>query len=156
VPSASSLGIVKKYFFTYDDEPSHLLKIFINVYQMWDPVMLKDINTSGGSLRSAGLHAYHHRHFVPSAKNLGQRRIAFTMVVVVNIDTRMVGMVVDGASDVITLRPEQLRSVPEFSSTIGCEHLLAIGSRQDCMLILIDIKKLMSSADLGLVSSRVH
>jgi len=77
---------------------------------------------------------------------------SFTVVIVLNIGTRVVGMVVDGVSDVITLSPEQLRPVPELSSAIGSDHLLAIGSLEDRMLILIDIEKLMSSADLGLVS----
>ena len=79
---------------------------------------------------------------------------SFTVVIILNIGTRVVGMVVDGVSDVITLNPEQLRPVPEFSSTIGTDHLLAIGSLENRMLILIDIEKLMSSADLGLVSTK--
>ena len=78
---------------------------------------------------------------------------SFTVVIVLNIGTRVVGMVVDGVSDVITLSPEQLRPVPELSSAIGSDHLLAIGSLENRMLILIDIEKLMSSADLGLVPS---
>jgi len=77
-------------------------------------------------------------------------------VIILNIGTRVVGMVVDGVSDVITLTPEQLRPVPDFSSTIGTDHLLAIGSLEDRMLILIDIEKLMSSADLGLFSTLLH
>lgn len=81
---------------------------------------------------------------------------SFTVVIVLNIGTRVVGMVVDGVSDVITLSPQQLRPVPEFSSAIGSDHLLAIGSLEDRMLILIDIDKLMSSADLGLFSTLVH
>jgi len=81
---------------------------------------------------------------------------SFTVVIILNIGTRVVGMVVDGVSDVITLNPEQLRPVPEFSSAIGSDHLLAIGSLEDRMLILIDIEKLMSSADLGLFSTLVH
>ncbi len=80
----------------------------------------------------------------------------FTVVIVLNIGTQVVGMVVDGVSDVITLTPEQLRPVPEFSSTIGSDHLLAIGSVEDRMLILLDIEKLMASADMGLVSNLSH
>ena len=76
----------------------------------------------------------------------------FTVVIVLNIGKQVVGMVVDGVSDVITLTPEQLRPVPEFSSTIGSDHLLAIGSVQDRMLILLDIEKLMTSAEMGLVA----
>ena len=39
---------------------------------------------------------------------------SFTVVIVLNIAGRVVGMVVDAVSDVITLTPEQLRPVPEF------------------------------------------
>ena len=80
----------------------------------------------------------------------------FTVVIVLNIGKQVVGMVVDGVSDVITLTPEQLRPVPEFSSTIGSDHLLAIGSLENRMLILLDIEKLMTSAEMGLVKDIVH
>ena len=78
----------------------------------------------------------------------------FTVVIVLNIGTQVVGMVVDGVSDVITLTPEQLRPVPEFSSAIGSDHLLAIGSVGDRMLILLDIEKLMTSAEMGLIAQK--
>lgn len=80
----------------------------------------------------------------------------FTVVIVLNIGHQIVGMVVDGVSDVITLTPAQLRPVPQISSSIGSDHLLAIGSIQDRMLILLDIEKLMSSAEMGLISTSVH
>jgi purine-binding chemotaxis protein CheW len=76
----------------------------------------------------------------------------FTVVIVLNIGTQVVGMVVDGVSDVITLTPDQLRPAPAFSSTIESDHVLAIGSVQDRMLILLDIANLMTSADMGLVA----
>ena len=75
----------------------------------------------------------------------------FTVVVVLNIGKLIVGIVVDGVSDVITLMPSQLRPVREFSSGIGNECLLAIGALDDRMLILLDIEKLMTSAAMGLV-----
>jgi purine-binding chemotaxis protein CheW len=81
---------------------------------------------------------------------------SFTVVIVLNIGSRVVGMVVDGVSDVITLEPAQMREVPEFTSSIGSDHLLAIGSLEDRMLILLDIEKLMTSADMGLVSSSLQ
>jgi purine-binding chemotaxis protein CheW len=74
----------------------------------------------------------------------------FTVVIVLNIGQRVMGMVVDAVSDVITLSPEQLRPVPELSAGMGSEHLLAIGAVDDRMLILVDIEKLMSGAEIGL------
>lgn len=80
----------------------------------------------------------------------------FTVVIVLNIGKQVIGMVVDGVSDVITLTPVQLRPVPELNSAIAGDHLLAIGSLEDRMLILLDIEKLMGSADMGLISERSH
>ena len=81
---------------------------------------------------------------------------SFTVVIVLNIGKRVVGMVVDAVSDVITLTPDQLRPVPEFNSTIDGDHLLAIGAVDQRMLILVDIEKLMSSSEMGLIESTLH
>jgi purine-binding chemotaxis protein CheW len=77
---------------------------------------------------------------------------SFTVVIVINIGARVVGMVVDGVSDVLTLTPEQLRPVPELSSAVSSDHLLAIASVGERMLVLLDIEKLMTSAEMGLVA----
>ena len=77
----------------------------------------------------------------------------FTVVIVLNIGSRVVGMVVDAVSDVITLKPDQLRPVPEFNSTIASDHILAIGAVENRMLILVDIEKLMTSSEMGLIES---
>jgi purine-binding chemotaxis protein CheW len=77
----------------------------------------------------------------------------FTVVIVLNIGSRVVGIVVDAVSDVITLSSEQLRPVPEFSSTIASDHVLAIGAIEERMLILIDIDKLMTSEEMGLIAT---
>jgi purine-binding chemotaxis protein CheW len=81
---------------------------------------------------------------------------SFTVVIVLNVANRIVGMVVDSVSDVITLTPDQLRPVPEFSSAIESEHLLAIGAVAERMLILVDIEKLMKGADMALMDAAVH
>ena len=80
----------------------------------------------------------------------------FTVVIVLNIGSRVVGIVVDAVSDVITLTPAQLRPVPEFNSTIASGHSLAIGAVEDRMLILVDIEKLMTSAEMGLVEQSLQ
>ena len=73
-----------------------------------------------------------------------------------SIGRKTVGMVVDGVSDVVALTPEQMRPVPEFSSSIGSEHLLAIGSLANRMLILPDIDKRMASPAMGLVPTSIQ
>lgn len=81
---------------------------------------------------------------------------AFTVVIVLNIAAQVVGMVVDAVSDVITLTPGQLRPVPAFGAAVASDHILAIGAVENRMLILIDIEKLMGSADIGLLAATGH
>jgi purine-binding chemotaxis protein CheW len=79
----------------------------------------------------------------------------FTVVVILSIASRMVGIVVDSVSDVITLDPAQLKAVPQTGSSLDAGHLLGMGTVQDRMLILLDIEKLMSGPDLGRVTTVV-
>lgn len=80
---------------------------------------------------------------------------SFTVVIVLNIGKQVVGMVVDAVSDVITLAPEQLRPVPEFSGAIDAGSVLAIGSIAERMLILLDIEKVMGAIDTESVPDSV-
>ena len=65
---------------------------------------------------------------------------------------RIVGIVVDSVSDVMQLTPDDLRAAPEVESMIGSDAVLGLRSLGDRMLILLDIEKLMSGEDMGLVS----
>ena len=77
---------------------------------------------------------------------------ALTVMIVLNVADRVVGMVVDSVSDVIRLEGEQIRAVPEIGATIDRQFLTGIGTLDTRMLILLDIERLMSSAEMGLVA----
>ena len=81
---------------------------------------------------------------------------AFTVVIILNIAGRVVGMVVDSVSDVITLAPDQLRAAPEFSSSLATRYLLGLGTVGERMLILMDIEKLMTSPDMALLDNKLQ
>ena len=74
-----------------------------------------------------------------------------TVVIILNVAKRVVGMVVDGVSDVITLSNEQIKLAPEFSSAFDTDYLTGLGTVEDRMLILVDIEKLMTSRDMELM-----
>jgi len=75
----------------------------------------------------------------------------FTVVIILNIGGRVVGMVVDSVSDVITLTQEQIKPAPEMGTTFDSDYLIGLGTLEQRMLILVDIDKLMSSAEMGLI-----
>jgi purine-binding chemotaxis protein CheW len=74
-----------------------------------------------------------------------------TVVVILNFHGRIVGMVVDSVSDVTTLSPDQIRPAPAMTSSLDEEYLIGLGALDERMLILIDIEKLMTSDEMGLV-----
>lgn len=76
-----------------------------------------------------------------------------TVVIILNVGRRVIGMVVDGVSDVITLTADQTKPAPEFGSTIDTKYVKGIGAVDDRMLILVDIEKLMTSSDMELVGA---
>jgi purine-binding chemotaxis protein CheW len=75
----------------------------------------------------------------------------FTVVIILHIGGRIMGMVVDSVSDVITLTHEQLKPAPQMGSVIEDDYLLGLGTIEERMLILLDIDKLMSSTEMGLI-----
>jgi purine-binding chemotaxis protein CheW len=76
-----------------------------------------------------------------------------TVVIVLNFGQRVVGIVVDGVSDVLSLTAEQIRPAPEFAVTLATEYLTGLGSLGERMLILVDIEKLLSSEEMSLVDN---
>lgn len=84
--------------------------------------------------------------------NLGEPTYdQLTVVIILNIGTRVVGMVVDSVSDVMTLLPAQVRPAPEMNTTFNDDFLIGLGTLEERMLILVDIEKLMSSPEMGLM-----
>jgi purine-binding chemotaxis protein CheW len=75
---------------------------------------------------------------------------SFTVVIILNLRSRIVGIVVDSVSDVMELPPESLKAAPDVESVIGNDAVLGLGSLGDRMLILLDIEKLMSGDDMEL------
>jgi len=74
-----------------------------------------------------------------------------TVVIVLNIANRVIGMVVDSVSDVIRIGRDDIRPAPQMGTAFDANFLLGLGTIDDRMLILIDIERLLSSEELGLI-----
>ena len=90
--------------------------------------------------------------------NLGEARYdQFTVVIILNVAGRVVGLVVDSVSDVIQLTAGQIRPAPDFASTtFDTRYITGLGTIDERMLILVDIERLMSGVDMGLIEDAVH
>lgn len=86
--------------------------------------------------------------------NLGEPSYdQFTVVIILNIGKRVMGIVVDGVSDVIQLTSDNLHPAPEFGSVLDTRYLLGLGTVDQRMIIMVDIEQLMTSQEMALMDS---
>ncbi len=77
----------------------------------------------------------------------------FTVVIILNLNGRVVGIVVDGVSDVMELKADQIRDVPSLVTSIDTKYIVGLATVEAQMLILVDIEQLMSSQEMALIDS---
>ena len=80
-----------------------------------------------------------------------QRYDTQTVVIVLNIAKRTVGVVVDGVSDVIQVAAADIKPPPELGGAVDTRYLQGLATVGGQMMILIDIERLMTSRDMALV-----
>ncbi|MDO9050264.1 MAG: chemotaxis protein CheW [Methylotenera sp.] len=74
-----------------------------------------------------------------------------TVVIILNLNGRVVGIVVDGVSDVTAIKDEQIREVPALVTNIDTKYIVGLATVASQMLILVDIEQLMSSQEMALI-----
>ena len=81
---------------------------------------------------------------------------ASTVVIILNILRRVVGVVVDGVSDVVAIPHEAVKPAPEFGAALETEYILGLATLGEELLIVVDIERLMGSRDMALVAEHVE
>jgi purine-binding chemotaxis protein CheW len=77
---------------------------------------------------------------------------AFTVVVILRIAARVIGMVVDGVSDVIQLAPGDVKAAPQLGSVVDGTYLAGLATQNERMILLLDIEKFLSSGEMNLLA----
>ena len=76
----------------------------------------------------------------------------FTVVIILNVLNRIVGIVVDSVSDVLALTPNEIKPAPEFGGSFDTQYLMGLATVEERMLILVNIEQLMSSQEMALLN----
>jgi purine-binding chemotaxis protein CheW len=89
--------------------------------------------------------------------NLGNVEYSdLTVVIILSLTNRVVGVVVDSVSDVLTLTHDQIKAAPQLASSLDTRYIMGLGTIDQRMLILVDIEKLMRSRDMELVDEELE
>ena len=76
---------------------------------------------------------------------------SFTVVVILRIGGRVIGLVVDGVSDVVGFAESEVKPAPQLGSLVDGSFLDGVATQDERMVLLVDIEKLLSSGELNLL-----
>lgn len=69
-------------------------------------------------------------------------------IVVVNVENRVLGLLVDSVSEVLRLPAHTIEPPPSFASGIGTDYIKGVGRIADRLLILLDLAKALAKQDV--------
>ncbi len=77
-----------------------------------------------------------------------------TVIIVLSVEhgeqQRVVGVVVDGVSDVLDVSPGNVRKAPNLGGAINQQYITGMITIEDRMLILLDVNKLLDLREIGI------
>ncbi|ATX76907.1 chemotaxis protein CheW [Reinekea forsetii] len=75
----------------------------------------------------------------------------FTIVIMLSVNDRIVGVVVDAVSDVVKFSAQQILPPPEFGVSFNTRFLRGLATIENKMIVLVNIAALIGSDELGLM-----
>jgi len=77
----------------------------------------------------------------------------YTVIAILEVKEKVIGVIVDAVSDVITLKEDEMQPTPDFSSGVKAEFISGMGRKGDTLIILLDIDRVLSEGEIGMLSA---
>lgn len=76
----------------------------------------------------------------------------FTVIIIVEVKDRLVGMIVDSVSDVLSIPVHSIQETPSFSAKINTEYMQGIGQKDDTLVIILDVDRILTTAEFEIIN----
>ena len=76
-----------------------------------------------------------------------------TRIVIIESDNNVVGILVDSVAEVVDLRTSEIETAPNVGNDESSKYIQGVSSRDDELLILVDVNKLLSDEEWQEVAS---
>ena len=76
-----------------------------------------------------------------------------TRIVIVEANNNVVGILVDSVAEVVDLKMSEIESAPNVGNDESSKYIQGVSSREDELLILVDVNKLLSDEEWQEVAS---
>ena len=77
---------------------------------------------------------------------------ATTVMIVLRIGPRVIGVVVDGVSDTLGLAAGDVKPAPSMGALVDTSYLGGLAAKDGRMILLLDIERFLSGAELNLLA----
>jgi purine-binding chemotaxis protein CheW len=77
---------------------------------------------------------------------------SFTVIIIVEVNSRLVGMIVDSVSDVVKLPVESIQNTPNFNAEVKVDFIEGIGQIDDNLVAILDVNRILSAEELPVSS----
>ncbi len=74
---------------------------------------------------------------------------ATTVIIIVEVMDRLIGMIVDSVSDVINIEVSNIQSTPHFTAKIETDFVKGIGQVNNNLIIVLDVDKILSEDEIS-------
>ncbi|MFH1624664.1 MAG: chemotaxis protein CheW [Pseudomonadota bacterium] len=74
-----------------------------------------------------------------------------TRIIVVEVEKKIVGFIVDAVSEVLRIPSSTVESPPPILAGIDSEYITGVGKLEDRLLILLDLNKLFTVKEMGML-----
>jgi purine-binding chemotaxis protein CheW len=76
---------------------------------------------------------------------------AFTVVIILRVSSRVIGIVVDAVSDVVALAADEVKPAPALGALVDAAFLAGLATQGERMILLMDIERFLSARELDLL-----
>ncbi|MEK6680813.1 MAG: chemotaxis protein CheW [Nitrospirota bacterium] len=83
-------------------------------------------------------------------------RTKASRILVAEMDGRVVGLLVDAASEVLRLPADSIEPPPDMVSGIGIDYITGVGKIGERIIILLDIKKVLNNGEWRQIAAKVN
>lgn len=77
----------------------------------------------------------------------------FTVIIIVEVKRRLIGMIVDAVSDVASIPVNSIQQTPHFTSKIETDFISGIGQLNDQLIIILDVDKILTTDEFNRIDN---
>ncbi len=77
----------------------------------------------------------------------------FTVIIVVTVGSRIMGLIVDAVSDVLNIPKADIQATPDFGGQVDVQYINGMAKAGEKLVVLLDIDRVMGAADMSALAS---